>query len=172
MVAIFRALHIVAAALWIGAGVFQVLIIGPALMQAGPQAGGFIMTLARRGGMGRFFAISGIVTILAGGLVYGERIKALKDIGEGAFSSTDGFYLVTIGAILAVLALLHGLTSNMPTERKLVKLCKSIQGAPTPEQARLMGEYGAKLGKQGVIGVAIITVALLCMVGARVVAAM
>lgn len=156
----FRALHILAAVLWFGGGLYQVLMIGPALMRAGPQAGGFVLALMKNGGIGRFFAIAGVVTILSGGMVYGDRVKIAVD---GAFGTADGFYLITIGAIVAVLALGHGLATNMPTERKLVALCRSIQGAPTAEQAKQMGDLGAKLGKRGAMGVAMVGVAMLLM---------
>ena len=157
-------LHVLFASLWFGGGVFQVAVIGRGLMAAGPAAGGFVAALMRNGGIGRFFAISGILTIVFGGILYGME---MKDGGiTGAFEGR-GLWL-TLGAIVAVLALGHGLAVNMPTERKLIALCKDLKGPPTPKQAEEMGALGMKLGKAGGAGVMMVGAAMLLMLMNRV----
>jgi hypothetical protein len=155
--------HVLFASLWFGAGVYQVLVIGRGLRLAGPAAGGFIVTLMKNGGIGRFFAISGILTILFGGAMHGRLMS------DGSIEAFSGRGLwITLGAIVAVLAFIHGLAVNMPTERKLIALCKTINGPPTKEQAAQLQGYGQKLGKAGVVGVAMVSLAMLLMLLSRV----
>ncbi|MFA5942860.1 MAG: hypothetical protein WC876_00145 [Candidatus Thermoplasmatota archaeon] len=155
--------HVLFASLWFGAGVYQVLVIGRGLMAAGPAAGGFVVALMQKGGIGRFFAISGILTILFGGALYGQL---MADDSIETFSGR-GLWL-TLGSIMAVLAFLHGLTVNMPTERKLIALCKSLKGHPTKEQSAQIGAMGQKLGKAGLHGVTMVATAMLLMLLSRV----
>ena len=155
--------HVLFASLWFGAGVYQVLVIGRGFRLAGPAAGGFIVTLMKNGGIGRFFALSGILTILFGGALYGRLMS------DGAIETFSGAGLwLTLGAIFAVLAFIHGLTVNMPTERKLIALCKEINGPPTKEQAGQLQALGQKLGKAGVHGVTMVSIAMLLMLLSRV----
>ena len=155
--------HVLFASLWFGAGVYQVLVIGRGLRLAGPAAGGFLVTLMKNGGIGRFFAISGILTILFGGAMHGQLMS------DGSIEAFSGRGLwITLGAIVAVLAFIHGLAVNMPTERKLIALCKTLNGPPTKEQAAQLQAYGQKLGKAGVVGVAMVSLAMVLMLLSRV----
>lgn len=155
--------HVLFASLWFGGGVYQVAVIGRGLTAAGPAAGGFIGALMRNGGIGRFFAISGLLTIIFGAILYGDLMA--NDAIE-TFSGR-GLWL-TLGALVAVLAFLHGLAVNMPTERKLIALVKSMKGHPTKDQAAQMQAYGQKLGKAGAVGVAMVGTAMLLMLLSRV----
>ena len=159
--------HVLFGALWFGGGVYQVAVIGRGLMAAGPAGGGFIVALMKNGGIGRFFVIAGILTILIGGALYGiESQDAGYNAIAGPFEGR-GLWL-TLGAIVAVLALLHGITVNMPNERKLIALCKTINGPPTKDQAAKLQEFGMKLGKNGRHGVAMVGTAMLLMLLSRV----
>lgn len=157
-------LHVLFASLWFGGGVYQVLVIGRGLRAAGPAAGGFISALMRNGGIGRFFAISGALTIVFGGILYGME----QDDGSIAGPFEGRGLWLTLGAILAVAAFIHGMTSNLPTERKLMALVKQLKGPPTAEQAQQMQALGMKLGKAGVVGVAMVGTAMVLMLLSRV----
>lgn len=155
--------HVLFASLWFGAGVYQVSVIGRGFMAAGPAAGPFIVTLMKNGGIGRFFAIAGILTILFGGALYGQLMS------DGSIETFSGRGLwLTLGAVVAVLAFIHGLAVNMPTERKLIALCKTINGPPTKDQAAQLQGFGQKLGKAGAVGVAMVSLAMLLMLLGRV----
>lgn len=155
--------HILFASLWFGGAVYQVSVIGRTLMQAGPAAGGFLMTLARRGGIGKYFAITGGLAILLGGARYGQRM------GDGTLETFSGSGLwITLGAIVAVLAYLHGLVVNMPTERKWIAFATGIKGAPTKEQGEQMQAFGMRLGKNGALSAMMIGVAMVLMLLGRV----
>lgn len=148
--------HVLFAALWVGGGVFQVLMIGPTLKQAGPLAGGFMSTLARRGGIGKYFAINGALTIVFGAILY-----STSGVHKAAFSG--GNLYITLGAIVAVAAFVHGMLVNFPTEKKWIAFASNLKGPPTAAEAAQLQEFGMKLGKAGTIGVAMVFLAFLLM---------
>ena len=155
--------HVLFATLWFGGAAYQVLIIGRALMAAGPQATGFMLALAKRGGIGKYFALNGALTIVFGAILFG------RETSRGGLEPMEGRGLwLSLGATVAVLAYLHGLMVNMPTEKKWLALCNGIQGAPTPTQGKQMGEFGQKLGKAGAHSAIMVGVALLLMLMGRV----
>lgn len=161
-------LHVLFAALWFGGGAFQVLVVGKALQAAGPNATGFMVALAKRGGIGKYFAINGGLTILFGAIVYYRQMNVIKDLGL-AFEPFEGRWLwITLGAILAVLTYLHGMTSNMPTEKKWMALLNGLKGPPTKEEGMKLQEYGMKLGKAGMVSVAMLFVTIVLMLMSRV----
>lgn len=155
--------HILFASLWFGGAMYQVSVIGRTLRAAGPAGGGFVLTLARLGGIGRYFAITGGLAILLGAARYGQRMS------EGSIETFSGSGLwLTLGAAVAVLAYLHGMVVNMPLERKWIAFCRGIQGHPTKEQGQQMMEYGQRLGKAGALSALMIAVAMLLMLMGRV----
>jgi uncharacterized membrane protein len=149
-------LHVAGAVLWAGGALFQAAIVGPALARAGPAAGGFLQAVARRGGFGPYFGAVATLTVLTGGALYG-----MEDL-HTAMGSGRGLWL-TIGAVVAVLAYLHGLFAVMPNERRLVATLKGMQGPPTAEQGAALAAQGAKVGKLSMVSTALVAAALLAM---------
>lgn len=156
--------HVLFASLWFGGLVYQVKIIGGTLMAAGPAAGGFLSVLARRNGIGWYFALTGALTIIFGGILYGNEMSS--GAIAGAFEGR-GLWL-TIGAILAVLTYAHGLSRNLPVERKWLKLSNSITGAPTKEQGQQLQAFGMRMGKNAMVTVVLLSLAMLSMLLSRV----
>lgn len=155
--------HVLFASLWFGGVLFMVVMVGPAMAQAGPAGGGFIMTVMRRGGMGKYFITTGGLTLAFGAILYG---KMMMDNSIETFSGR-GLWL-TLGSIMAVATYAHGLSSNVPVEKQLIKLVGSIKGTPTAEQGKQMGELGAKMGKAGVTAAIMLGTAMLLMLLNRV----
>ena len=154
-------LHVLFASLWFGGAAYQVIMIGGTLRQAGPAAGGFMKTLADRGGIGKYFAITGGLAILFGAALYGqEKVYDITFEGRGLW--------ITLGAAVAVLAYLHGMVVNMPTERRWLAFMKELKGPPTKEQQERLMEFGMKLGKAGAISFLMLAVSMLLMLMSRV----
>lgn len=153
--------HVLFASLWFGGAVYQVLVIGRTLMLAGPQAGGFLAALARRGGIGKYFAITGGLALLFGALLYGQ-----ERVHEAAFSGR-GLWL-TLGALLAVLAYIHGAAVNMPIERRWLRFMEGLKGPPTAEQGKQLEQFGMSMGKHGAVSTIMIAGAMLLMLLSRV----
>jgi uncharacterized membrane protein len=153
--------HVLFASLWFGGAVYQVRIIGGTLMAAGPQASGFLVALAKRRGIGWYFALTGALTLLFGALLYGQ-----EKVHESAFSGR-GLWL-TLGALVAVLAYLHGAAINLPLERRWMRFTNDLKGPPTKEQAQQLQDFGMRLGKNGAASAAMVGVAMLLMLMSRV----
>ena len=156
--------HVLFASLWFGGAVYQVRIVGGTLMSAGPAAGGFMQALARRKGIGWYFALTGGLAILFGGILYGMEMQ--DGAISGAFEGR-GIWL-TLGAIFAVAAYLYGMTHSLPLERKWMALSNGISGQPTKEQGQQLMEFGMKLGKSGAVSAALLGGAMLLMLLSRV----
>lgn len=154
--------HVWFAALWFGGGVFQVAVIGRGLMKAGPAGGGFLVAVMKNGGIGRFFAITGLLAIVFGGTLYGK-----EHISDAPFDAARNLW-ITLGAIVAVLAFIHGMTMSFPAERRLMAVCKQVNGPPTKEQAEQIQALGMKVGKYGRHGIAMVGTAMLLMLLSRV----
>jgi len=156
--------HVLFASLWFGGAAYQVRIIGGTLRAAGPQAGGFMAVLARRKGVGWYFALTGALAILFGGALYG------KEMADGAIAGAfqgRGLWL-TLGAIMAVLAYLHGLAFTLPLERKWMRFSNGLKGPPTKEQGQQLMDFGMRLGKNGALGTLMVGIAMLLMLLSRV----
>jgi peptidoglycan/LPS O-acetylase OafA/YrhL len=156
--------HVLFASLWFGGAAYQVRIVGGTLMAAGPAAGGFMQALARRKGIGWYFALTGGLAIVFGGILYGQEMNS--GAIAGAFEGR-GLWL-TLGALFAVLAYVYGAVHSLPLERKWMRLSNSIKGAPTKEQGQQLMEFGMRLGKSGVVSTALIGLAMLLMLLSRV----
>lgn len=156
-----RALHILSSALWAGSAVFLAFVLGPSLRKAGAAAGPFMAVVLRRGGFSGYFLTLGVVAVLSGGYLYG------KGVGKAAFDGA-GNTVLTVGVILAILALLDGFIVLMPNERRMKAIVRSMpQGPPPPETASRMQALGEKQGKASAAGAALILAALVCMVLSR-----
>jgi hypothetical protein len=155
--------HILFASLWFGGAAYQVMVIGATLRQAGPAAGGFMQTLAARGGIGRYFAATGGLAILFGGAIYGVRMS------RDEMQTFEGMGLwLTLGAVLAVVAYVHGMLVNMPTERKWLAFMRGLKGPPTKDQQAQLADFGMRLGKAGAVSFLMIAAAMLLMLLSRV----
>lgn len=158
VVSFVRGMHVIFASLWVGAAVFMAFVLGPHM--ASPAGGAFMRGLLGRGGsIAWFFPATGILTILTGAYVYNEMGYAADPFGGGARAS------VTIGAILALLALVHGAASLGPAQKRMKRIIDTIpaNAPPTPEQAAELQRLGMKQGKGGAASAALIFVALLAM---------
>lgn len=160
---LLRLAHILFASLWFGGAAYQLLVIGATLRQAGPAAGGFMATLAARGGIGKYFAVTGGLAIGFGFAIYGVRM------GNDELETFEGMGLwITLGAIVAVAAYLHGMIFNMPTEKRWLAFMRGLKGPPTKDQQAQLMDFGMRMGKAGAVSVLLLSIAMLLMLLSRV----
>lgn len=154
-----RFVHVVAVMMWTGGSMFAISMVLPSVNAAGASGRGFMMTVIRRGGFGKYFGPVGGLSILSGLVLYWGR-----GYDAGPFANPAAS-MVTIGAILAILAYAEGLAVNMPTERKLKALVTQMapQG-PTPEQAARLEALASKIRKASLRGTGLIVLAFVAMV--------
>jgi hypothetical protein len=110
---------------WFGAAVFYVVVVGPAIVQAGQSGVGFLQTLARRYGTGPFYAVLAFLTVATGVWMY---------VADGAYQSGARGLWTMLSVGLAILALLLGASVNRMAERKWVHVVRNIQGSATGDQ--------------------------------------
>jgi hypothetical protein len=128
LMSVLRAAHILAAALWLGAGAMLTLYILPSIRSTG-AAGGSVIAEAMRRRLGVFMASAGGVTILAGlGLYWLQGRAAGGNYRAGAI-------MLMIGALAGIAAAIIGGAILGRTSRELAELA----GAPASEatQARI-----------------------------------
>jgi hypothetical protein len=98
-----RALHILVAALWVGAGLFLTLFLMPTLRQLGTGGGPVHDGLERRG-MGGFMAAIAVLTVLSGVWLYWQMTSGFD---RGVIASNRGI-MYGLGGLAGLLAAIIG----------------------------------------------------------------
>lgn len=137
---------------WFGAAVFYVVVIAPAVVQAGPSGVGFLQTLARRYGTGPFYAVLAFLTVATGMWMYVAGARGVW---------------TTLSVGLAILALFLGASANRIAERKWVHLVGTIRGSATGDQGSDVATAIAKAERVNVVTTVVLGLALLCVVLSR-----
>ena len=101
---VLRALHIVAAAFWVGASLSFAYFIEPASQQLGPGASAFMSVLNEKRHFPVVIAVLSVVAIVAGGLLYWRNSSGLE--WEWVSSPTGTTF--SAGAAAAIAAWLIG----------------------------------------------------------------
>lgn len=162
---VFRIVHIVAGVAWAGSLVLLVNFIQPSAKAIGPAAGPFMMEL-----LGKRRVINAIlgmaaVTILGGLFLYWHDWHLYDDGFSGFVKSRFGL-VITIGAVLAIVAFLIGLFAVRPRVERMVALNRQAAAAgepPPPEVPKLQGE----LRQLSLTGFTLVTLAVIAMATAR-----
>ena len=94
-----RVLHVLLAAIWIGAGVYTAVFLTPAVAAAGPAGGQVMVGIVRRG-LNAFLGTVGGLTIVSGIWLYWRFTGGFD---PGVSSSTGGMAF-SIGGVAGILA--------------------------------------------------------------------
>ena len=123
---VLRLLHILAGVFWAGAMLFLAHFLGPALGDAGPAGGAVMMALVKRK-MLTIIPLAAIVTILAGFWMFWIDSEGM----QGPWLHSHQARTLSIGALLALIALVIGLAIVRPTQLKILGMMREI--GPLPE---------------------------------------
>lgn len=156
---VLRALHLLTAALWIGAAALLTLYIMPAIRRSG-AAGGPVLGESMRSGLGAFMASVAGATILSGAWLYWIRFQAL---GSSGMHNTGGIVLM-LGALAGFAAMIIGGAILGRTSRELAELAGTPADAATQERIAALHRRGAAASK---VTLALLVGALLLMVFSR-----
>jgi uncharacterized membrane protein len=142
---LLRLLHIQSGVFWVGGILLFARFLFPAAKALGPAAGPVMDHLNRVLKLPIALAGAGVVNILTGLLLY------WRDSGgfQGAWMRTGTGMTFGTGGLLAIAALVVGLTVNRPTATQLGELAGAIHakgGPPSPEQAAEMQRLQTRLG--------------------------
>jgi uncharacterized membrane protein len=132
---LLRVIHILAGVFWVGGLLFVARFLLPTTLALGPAAGPVMDHLNRVRRLPQSLLGAGIVTVLSGLALYWRDAVAS---GAGWMASATGM-VFGAGAVFAILAILIGVTVNMPTARRLGELMASIQASGSPPSAEQQG---------------------------------
>lgn len=148
LILILRLIHILGGVFWAGVSMFLVAFLGPSAAATAPESGRLMQHLMVRTRYNTAMGIAASGTFLSGiALFYFSSGRF-----NGAWFGTPTGIALTIGAVLGVLTYLHGVTTIVPTNGKIVALAKEIMGAggpPSEEQKAEMGRLQAAVGRYG-----------------------
>jgi uncharacterized membrane protein len=123
---VLRLVHIFGAILWLGAGLFTLFFLQPALAKAGPAVAGPIMAnLQQR----RMFTILPIVAILT--ILSGIRLMMIVSAGSPQWFQSPMGRTYSISGALAILSFLTAVFISRPATVRMGKLSQS----PVPNGA-------------------------------------
>jgi hypothetical protein len=147
-IVVLRLIHILAGMFWVGAGVFNVLFLGPTLARVGPAAGSVMVELRKRG-MFTFMPLMAVLTIASG-----TRLMAIMSGGFDAawFDTTRGATYAWSG-VAAIVAFVLGITITRPLGARLGELGAQMAGATEgAARAALAGQLAVAQKRMAWVG--------------------
>lgn len=128
-----RLIHIVCAVIWTGGMIYQAVFVIPAAKTLGSDGTKFIQRLSNTNKLPVIMAISGILSIVTGILLMKKLFGGMQ---LALFNSTHGALLL-IGALLALIGFITGLSVNMPAARRMSAIAQTVAATgsqPNPGQ--------------------------------------
>lgn len=127
---VLRFLHILAGVSWVGGAFLWSMVIAPRLLARGPQPIRRPVLEALIDAVPRFFAGSGIATIVFGVLLVGAIAGWANFFST--FTDTGGYGdALGVGLVLALVALVVGFAVITPTAKRMLAVLQSLP-APAP----------------------------------------
>jgi len=160
---LLRLLHIVGGVLWVGALVLLAFFITPAAGALGPAGGAMMNQLSTVQKMPQYIMGTAIVAVLAGLALFG--LDASGTGGHAWMRSGMGMTL-GVGGLIAIIALIMGVTTAVPLARRLGARAAAMAQAGRPpseaEQAAFQADFArlSRLTRTGAILVLIATAAM------------
>ena len=158
---VLRVLHILVAALWVGAAGLLAVVVMPAVGDAGVAGGPFLASLHRRK-LHVFIAATAVLTVLSGIWLYWE-LTAGFDLAS--VSSNSGL-LFGIGGLCGLLALIMGASLIGPGFARLASLVEqtdSLLETQHPGHAQAVVALQRRTMMSARIALGLIVVALVLM---------
>ena len=163
---VLRLVHIVAGVFWVGSVAFLFDYLVPTTRALGPQAAPVMAHLNQKLRLSIITPIAGLVTVLAGLILYWRTSGGLDDewlqSGPGI-----GF---TVGGITGILALAVGATVTRKTVKRIGELGGAIVaggGPPSPEQGAEMQALQQRLRALGRVLLFLLGISVAAMAVAR-----
>lgn len=164
---ILRVVHIVTGVIWVGSLFVVVVFVQPSAAALGPAGTPFMSELRRRRFVDVVF-IDALFTIAAGSFLYWHDWHTYPTFGDWIGSNFGA--ALTVGALLAISALLVAGLGTRPTIGRLVSLGKQVAesgGTPTPVLAARIGSLQRRLVVAERVSFALAVLAVAAMASAR-----
>jgi uncharacterized membrane protein len=165
---VFRLLHIVSGALWVGSAILFVGFIGPSAAEVGPSAGPLLHAVVKKRKVAKAITGLSIVTVVAGWVMWFRNLDQFGSLGD--WLGTNFGVVLTIGGVLATVSAFEGHFWVGRNVERLVDLSDEVAasgGPPSPEQQSQIQHVGAELEKFGKIDLVLLLLAVAAMATAR-----
>jgi|SRR5215471_7074305 len=156
-----RVLHVLFAAVWVGATAFIYVILMPALEQLGPTSDSVLIALTRQR-IHVFIGIIGGITVLTGLWLLWRFTGGFDPAASGTVASR----VFSTGGLAGIIALIIGGSVVGRGMRKMTDLATRMKAAGVAEHASLAAQAAAvrrRTSTAGKIVLALQIVALVCM---------
>jgi hypothetical protein len=154
-----RVVHVLLAAIWIGATVFTAILLMPVIEGAGPT-GGQIMASLERKGMTRFFAILGGLTTLTGIYLYWRFTGGF----DPEVSKTHAGMAFGIGGVAGLLAVIIGGSMVGRSSKKMLGLMAQLPKASDAQKGALMQQAEMLKGRMKTFGTLVVLLQVVALV--------
>jgi uncharacterized membrane protein len=161
---ILRIIHFFAGIYWVGAGIFLVTMLTPALKNMGTEGESSVMRHLYMDTMYTMsFPAASILTTVAGILLFWE----VSDHFNSDWMGNATGVVLSIGGLAGVLAFGHGAGALGPITNKHKALLTATADGATPEQLTEIAALNEKIVMHGKISLGLMIVAVVCMASAR-----
>jgi uncharacterized membrane protein len=165
---VFRFFHILSGVLWVGSAFLFVAVIGPSAAEVGPAAGPLLSVAVKKRKVVKLITALGGITVLAGWIIWLRDMSAYGGFGE--WLGTRFGIGITIGAVLATIAVFEGSINVGGNVERLVDLGEEIAASGAPPSAEMqqrMATISAHLETHGKIDLLLLVLAVTAMATAR-----
>lgn len=128
-----RLIHIVCSVIWAGGMIYQAVFVIPAAKTLGSDGTKFIQRLSNTNKLPVIMLVSGTLTVITGILL---MKKLFGGVQLALFNSTHGA-MILIGALLALIGFVTGLSVSVPAARRMSTIGKTVAATgsqPNPGQ--------------------------------------
>ena len=130
-----RIVHVLGGVIWVGSMFFVSMFLVPSMTEAGPEAGKVMAALNRRKFM-IVIPVIAVLTMLSGIWLYWRASMGFSP----AYMSSGPGRTYGLGAGLAIIAFIVGMTITRPSMVKVGVLTAEIAAAPPEKREALMAE--------------------------------
>jgi hypothetical protein len=167
MIYVLRLVHIVGGVFWVGSVMFATLILAPSLKALGPGAGPVMNQLMKVRKMPIVMMVSGLFTVAAGLWLLMIDMRGAQ---PGMFMQSGMGRTLSLGGGVGILALIFGMSVNLPASKKLAALGAAIAargGPPNAEEAAEMQRLTGRLSVAGQVVMVMLIITTIAMALAR-----
>jgi len=154
---VLRLIHILAGAFWVGAIIFMTVFLMPTLRAIGPAGGPVMQQLVQVRRLPIYMMGAPLLTVLSGVTLYWRDSNGI----DSAWLHSGTGRMFGLGGLLAIVAVVLGMTIVSPSAKRMGALAAAIQGAgrpPSPEQVAEVQQLQSRLS--GFMAVVMVLVVL------------
>lgn len=143
---LFRLIHIVSGALWVGAAVFVAFFLLPTIRALGPAGGAVMQQLAQVRKLPVYMMALAILTVLSGIGLYWRDSGGFK----GPWMHSGSGVVFGFGGLLAILVVVLGMAVVNPSAKRMGEMAASMRGSggpPAPEQIAEMQALQVRMAR-------------------------